>query len=104
MKKPALSAQRKAVERHRRRRRALGVVRVEVQAPRPDAQLIRDLAAALRGEPARANALRARLRAGLKPAPRKDRGLLAVLACDLPDEVFDWALARTPDYGRDVEL
>lgn len=96
------SAQRKAVRTHRDRQRRRGVARVEVQAPVGDAPLIRELAAALRGEPARAGRVRAQLREALRP-PSK-RSLLDLLACDLPDELVEEALERPRDLGRDIRL
>ena len=95
-------AQRKAIRTHRDRQRRQGVTRVEVQAPVGDAPLIRELAAALRGERARAGRVRAQLREALRP-PSK-RNFLDLLACDLPDELVDEALERPRDLGRDVRL
>ena len=45
----ASKSQRKATRTHRRRAAARGFVRVEVQAPKKDAGLIRALAETLRG-------------------------------------------------------
>ena len=46
----ASKAQQKATKTHRRRAAARGLVRLEVQAPKRDADLIRALAATLRDE------------------------------------------------------
>lgn len=95
------SARHEAVRRHRRRQRARGVVRVEVQVLASDAALIREVAAALRGDPEPARQLREFLRAALRP-PRGT--LLDRLCCDLPDAVMDEVLARPRDLPRDVSL
>jgi hypothetical protein len=95
------AAQRKALTAHRRRRRDRGMVRVEVEASETDAPLLREAAAALRGEPGRAREVRALLRAALRPtAP----GLLELLACDLPDDAMDEALARPREWPRESSL
>ena len=83
---------RDAVRADRSHARYHRVVRLEVRVPEGDAPLLRDLAAALRGDPARAPEVRARVREALQPA--SGRTLLDLLACDLPDEVVDEALAR----------
>lgn len=93
------SAQHKAVASHRRRQRDRGVVRVEVQAPETDAALLREVAAALRGEPERARAVRTTVREALR---RPARSMLDLLACDLADDVVDEALARPRELPRDV--
>ena len=100
------STQRNAVRAYRRRRKAVGVVRVEVQAPEGDAPLIRSLAAALRDNSDTAARVRAQVRSALQ-LPDKP-SLLEMLACDLPgelpDDVVDEALERPRDFGRDVDL
>jgi len=95
------TAQHKALVRHRRRQRARGLVRVEVEAPATDAPLIREVAAALRGDPERARGLRDQLREGLRPG---ERSILDLLACDLPDDVVDAVLTRPHDFPREVDL
>src|SRR5712671_915309 len=57
----ASKSQRKATRTHRRRAAARGFVRVEVQALKKDAGLIRALAETLRGGPEKAEALRSTL-------------------------------------------
>ncbi len=96
-----------ALRRHRQRRKRRGIVRVEVQAPRGDAALIRLLAAELRADSDAARRLRALLHEALALAP--NGSLLEMLACDLPgdrdaDGLIDEALARDRELPRDVEL
>jgi len=57
----ASKSQRKATSAHRRRAAARGLVRLEVQAPKKDAGLIRAVAETLRNEPEKARALRSTL-------------------------------------------
>jgi hypothetical protein len=57
----ASKSQRKATNIHRRRAAARGLVRVEVQAPKKDAGLIRALAETLRGSSEKADAIRSTL-------------------------------------------
>lgn len=92
--------QRNAVRSHRRQQEARGLVRVEVQAPAPDAALIREVAAQLRSGSRRAAEVRSLLRRSLQP----ERNLMQLLALDLPDRVVDRALHRPRSRGRDVEL
>jgi hypothetical protein len=82
------------------RQRAKGLVRVEVEASRTDASLLREVAAALRSGERRANALRSLLRKSLRP----QQGFLELLALDLPDAVVDSALARPRSLPRKVKL
>ncbi|MBK8906550.1 MAG: hypothetical protein IPM60_01165 [Rhodospirillales bacterium] len=100
------SSRHKAVRAHRSRRKALGVVRVEVQAPESDVPLIRSLAAALRDDPVIAGRVRAQVRNALQPPQQIN--LLEMLSCelpdDVPDDVVDEALERPRDLGRDIRL
>jgi hypothetical protein len=57
----ATKSQRKATRPHRRRAAARGLIRVEIQAPKQDASLIRALAETLRGRAEKAAALRSAL-------------------------------------------
>ena len=75
-------------------------MRVEVQAPATDAELIREVAAELRTGSRRAAEVRSLLRRSLRP----DQSLRQLLALNLPDEVVDRVLARPKDHGREVEL
>jgi hypothetical protein len=86
------------IERHRRRIKRRGIVRVEVQVRREDAALVRRIAGAL-ADPARSAAARALLRSEfLAPEPK---GLKALLAAS-PLEGVD--LERQRDTGRTVKL
>jgi hypothetical protein len=79
------TSQRNATRMHRRRAAARGLVRVEVQAPRKDADLIRALAETLRDQPEKAKALRATLERALMPELTT---AFDVFGSDLPDEAF----------------
>jgi hypothetical protein len=82
----ASKSQRKATHAHRRRAAARGFVRVEVQAAKKDAGLIRALAETLRGKAAKAEALRSALtRALIDPAVKT---AFDVFGSELPDETF----------------
>jgi hypothetical protein len=82
----ASKSQRKATRTHRRRVAARGLVRVEVQAARNDAGLIKALAETLRSKPEKAKALRSTLEEALIDAEIKTAS--DVFGSDLPDEVF----------------
>lgn len=79
------------------------MVRVEVQAQSADAVLIRSLAEVLRTDPAKAEVVRASLRAALRaPEPRT---AFDVFGSDLPDEVFEGVFdAPRTDGWRKIEL
>ena len=82
----ASKSQRKATRTHRRRAAARGLVRVEVQAPKQDAGLIRALAETLRGGAEKAEALRSTLaKAVMNPEMRT---VFDIFGSELPDEVF----------------
>ncbi len=81
----ASKSQRKATTTHRRRAAARGLVRVEVQAPKKDAGLIRALAETLRSKPEKAKALRSTLEKALMPELAT---AFDVFGSDLPDEAF----------------
>jgi hypothetical protein len=79
-------SQRKATRTHRRRAAARGFVRIEVQAQKKDAGLIRALAETLRGPTDKAEALRSTLaKAVINP---KVRTAFDVFGSELPDETF----------------
>jgi hypothetical protein len=82
----ATSSQKKASIAHRRRAAARGLVRVEVQALRNDAGLIRELADALRKGADRAQRLRATLQHAL--IDPEVRTAFDVFGSDLSDETF----------------
>jgi hypothetical protein len=82
----ASKSQRKATRTHRRRAAARGLVRVEVQAPKRDAGLIRAVAETLRGGAGKAQALRSTLaKAIMNPEVRT---AFDVFGSELPDDVF----------------
>jgi hypothetical protein len=91
------SGVRTAVELHRERQRARGLVRLELQVNREDVSLLRQLAQAL-ADPARAEATRAMLRSRLAPPPAADlKALLESAPCL---EGLD--MERGSDLGRDI--
>jgi hypothetical protein len=81
-----VKSQQKAASAHRRRIAAKGLVRVEVQAARSDAGLIRALAETLRTKPEKAQALRATLEKALID-PNVETAF-DVFGSDLPEEAF----------------
>lgn len=99
----ASKSQRKATRSHRRRAAARGLVRVEVQAPKQDASLIRALAETLRGRDQKAEAVRSTLRQALVHPEVKTA--FDVFGSDLPDETFAGIFDR-PGQGswRQVDL
>src|SRR6478752_1419815 len=99
----ASKSQRKATRTHRRRAAARGFARVEVQAPKKDAGLIRALAETLRGGAGKAEALRSTLvKAVMNPELRT---AFDVFGSDLPDEVFTDVFDQPRQKGwRRVEL
>jgi hypothetical protein len=82
----ASKSQRKATRTHRRRAAARGLVRLEVQARRSDASLIRAVAETLRRKPEKAKALRSALERELVEPDVKTA--FDVFGSDLPDEAF----------------
>jgi hypothetical protein len=83
----ASRSQRKATSMHRHRAAARGLVRVEVQAPKKDASLIRSVAETLRGTPQKAEELRSTLAKVLKHS--EVRTAFDIFGSELPDEAFD---------------
>lgn len=93
-----MTAQHSPTTQWRKRRAALGFVRVEVEVRKEDAPLIRAMATAL-GDPARNAGVRERLRAELLGEPgRRFKHLLE----SAPLEGIE--LDRQKDIGRDVDL
>ena len=82
----ASKSQPKATNTHRRRAAARGLVRVEVQAPKKDADLIRALAETLRGSSEKADAIRSTLAEALVHPEVKSA--FDVFGSELPDEAF----------------
>ncbi len=99
----ASKSQRNATTAHRRRAAARGLVRLEVQAPKRDAGLIRAVAETLRGEPERAKALRSILENTLvSPAVKT---AFDVFGSDLPDQAFAGVFDQPRQKGwREVDL
>jgi hypothetical protein len=99
----ATKSQRKATRTHRRRAAARGLVRVEVQAPKRDARLIRAVAQTLRGRTKEADALRVTL-AKVLTQPEA-RTAFDIFGSKLPDEAFEGIFdqPRQRDW-REIEL
>jgi len=98
----ASKSQRKATRTHRRRAAARGLVRVEVQAPKKDAGLIRALAETLRGGAEKAEALRSTLAKVMNPEMRT---AFDIFGSELPDEVFTGVFDQPRQRGwRQVDL
>jgi hypothetical protein len=99
----ASKSQRKATTAHRRRAAARGLVRLEVQAPKRDAGLIRAVAETLRGEAERAKALRSMLENTLvSPAVKT---AFDVFGSDLADQAFAGVFDQPRQKGwREVDL
>ena len=96
-------SQRNATRAHRRRSIARGLVRVEVQAPKRDAGLIRALAETLRGKNGRAEALRSTLAKALIYPGVKDA--FDIFGSELPDEAFDGVFDQPRQRNwREVDL
>ena len=99
----ASRSQRKATRAHRSRAAQRGLVRVEVQARKKDAGLIRALAETLRGRPEKAKALRSTLANALLHPEAKTA--FDIFGSDLADEVFTGVFdqPRQRDW-REVDL
>jgi hypothetical protein len=82
----ASKSQRKATIAHRRRAAARSLARVEVQASKKDADLIRALAKTLCGKPDKAQDLRSKLAKVLVDPNVKTA--FDVFGSELPDEAF----------------
>jgi hypothetical protein len=82
----ASKSQRRATRTHRRRAAARGLVRVEVQALKRDADLIRALAEKLRGGAAKAQTLRSTLATALMHPEVKTA--FDIFGSELPDAAF----------------
>ena len=91
--------QRKAVARHRKRLRRQGLVRLEVQATREDASLIKRIASALRRDLGEGATLRARLNQAIDAEGTS--GLKELLAA-APLEGVDLQRSRAPARPTDL--
>lgn len=99
----ATKSQRKATRTHRRRAAARGLVRVEVQAAKTDASLIRAFAQTLRDNPERAAALRSTLSTALL-GPEVTTAF-DVFGSELPDEAFGGVFDQPRREGwREIDL
>jgi hypothetical protein len=99
----ASKSQRKATRAHRRRAAARGLVRVEVQAPKQDAGLIRALAETLRGRAEKAAVLRSTLAKALVHPEVKTA--FDIFGSELPDEDFAGVFDRPRQRSwREVDL
>ena len=99
----ATKSQRKATRTHRRRAAARGLVRVEVQAAKRDAGLIRALAETLRGRAGKAEEVRSTLVNALMHPEVKTA--FDIFGSELPDEAFKdvFDQPRQRDW-REVDL
>ena len=99
----ASKSRRKVRPTHRRRATARGLVRVGVQVPKGDADLIRALAQTLRGETGKADALRSTLtEAVINPEVKT---AFDIFGSDLPDDPFVDVFGQPRERGRrPVEL
>jgi hypothetical protein len=99
----ASKSQRKATSAHRRRAAARGLVRLEVQAPKRDAGLIRAVAQTLRGEQGKAKELRLMLENALVGPEVKTA--FDKFGSDLPDQAFAGVFDQPRQKGwREVDL
>lgn len=92
------TTQGQAVAKYRQRLRREGLVRLEIQASKSDAELIRRLALTLRGDPLRA----AKVRQEIGRLVDEERPSLKEILASAPLEGID--LSRPTDLGRDVDL
>jgi hypothetical protein len=99
----ASKSQRRATRTHRRRAAARGFVRVEVQAPKKDAGLIRVLAETLRGKSEKAEAVRSALAKALIH-PEVETAF-DIFGSELADEAFTGVFdqSRQMDW-REISL
>lgn len=99
----ASKSQIRATRTHRRRAAARGLVRVEVQAARTDAGLIRAVAETLRSKPDKAKALRSTIEKALIDPEIKTA--FDVFGSSLPDEAFTGVFDQPrPRKWRGVDL
>ena len=99
----ASKAQRNATKMHRRRAAARGLMRLEVQARKRDADLIRGLAETLRSESKKAKTLRSTLVQSL--VHPEIRTAFDVFGSDLPDEVFAGVFEQSRQkLWREIDL
>lgn len=99
----ASKAQRKATKSHRHRAAARGLLRVEVQADKRDAPLLRAVAKTLRVESERAKSLRSAL---VRVLAHPHVGTaFDIFGSDLPDETFSGVFEQPRERGwRETNL
>lgn len=99
----ATKSQRKATRTHRRRAAARGLVRVEVQAAKRDAGLIRALAETLRGKAEQADAVRSTLAQALQQSDVKTA--FDIFGSELDDDTFKDVFDQPRQRGwRGIDL
>ena len=93
----ASKSQRSATSAHRRRAAARGLVRLEVQTPRQDIELVRAVVETLRGKSEKAKALRSALeKALIDPAVET---AFDIFGSDLSDETFAGVFEQPRERG-----
>jgi hypothetical protein len=95
-------AQRAATAAHRKRAKAKGLVRVELQVPAADAALVRRIARNLRGTDTKSRALRALLKSTFMEPTRGSA--LDIYGSDLPDEYFEGVFDHKRTTSKPIEL
>ena len=95
-------AQRAATAAHRKRAKAKGLVRIEIQVPAGDAELVRRVASNLRGAGAKSRALRSSLKSTVAESTKGSA--LDIYASDLPDEDFEGVFDRKRTASRPIDL
>ena len=99
----ASKSQCKAIRTHRRRAAARGLARIEVQAPKRDAGLIRAVAETLRGGAEKAEALRSTLAQALMHP--EVRTVFDIFGSELPDEAFAAVFEQPRQHNwREVDV
>ena len=94
------SAQKKAVERHRKRQQQEGIIRMEINIPEADRELLRKAAENLRGGGLLAEQTRAALSAIINP--KSGMSLKQLIENAPPLELLD--LERSTETAKDIEL
>jgi len=94
------SAQKKAVERHRKRQKQEGIIRMEINIPESDRELLRKAAENLRAGGVLAEQTRTALSAIINPY--EGMGLKQLIENAPPLDMLD--LERSTETGRDIEL
>ncbi|MDZ4728868.1 MAG: hypothetical protein SH820_02875 [Xanthomonadales bacterium] len=97
--KAMTNPQKKAVERHRKRQLEKGIVRMEINLPEKDKQLLKSVAASLRAGGQAAEEIRTALRSVVNPYEGMSSKELLEAA---PLEGVD--LERSTETARDVEF